>query len=82
MNTIEKFLRTLSVKEREAVLSVMQQILQDFRKVPGVKRLQGKHDVYCVRMGPYRLLFTIRGNGKANIFRITRRNEKTYRGLG
>ncbi|OGJ57469.1 hypothetical protein A3H22_03970 [Candidatus Peribacteria bacterium RIFCSPLOWO2_12_FULL_55_15] len=81
MNAIEKFLRTLSTKEREAVLLVMQQILRDFRKIPGVKRLQGKHDVYRVRMGPYRILFTMRSNGKANIFRITRRNEKTYRGL-
>jgi len=40
----------------------MLQIEKDFTKVPGVKKLTNKKDLYRVRLGKYRLVF--RANGK------------------
>lgn len=80
MNIIEKFLRKLRKKEQEAVLLIMMQLKKDFRSVPNLKPLVGKKGWYRIRIGNYRLIFTVE-QGQVEIKRITKRDEQTYRNL-
>ena len=80
MNKIEKFLRKLRRKEQEAVFLIMMQLKRDFRKVPNLKPLVGKQGWYRIRVGNYRLIFTVE-QGQIEIKRITKRDEQTYRSL-
>lgn len=74
MNKLEKALRKLRKKEQEAVLFIMMQLRLDFRKVPHLKALVGKKNWYRARVGNYRIIFEVK-NSKAEIMRITKRNE-------
>lgn len=80
MNKLEKFLRKLNKKEREAVLLVLFQIEKDAKKVPGIIKLAGHKDLYRVRIGQYRVIFRITLK-RAEIIRVTKRNENTYENL-
>ncbi|MFH0769970.1 MAG: hypothetical protein V1926_01185 [Candidatus Peregrinibacteria bacterium] len=83
MDKIKKILRVLSPIEREATLLLMGQILHDYRKVPGIKALQGMKGWFRVRMGAYRIIFVVDPKTKSvEIRRMTRRNEGTYKRLG
>jgi len=82
MNEIDKILRSLSAKEGEAMIFLMQQIKLDYRKVPGIQPLTGMKGWFRARMGNYRIIFTVDPKTKkVAIERIGRRNEKTYGGL-
>ena len=82
MDKIEKILRMLSRKEHDAMLLMMDQIKRDYTKIPGVKALVGAKGWFRIRMGQYRILFTVDpATKKAEIKRITRRNEGTYKRL-
>lgn len=80
MNRIEKFLRKLRGKEREAILLLMMQLKKDFRQVPHIKSLAGKQNWYRIRMGKYRIIFAVE-DGTVEIKKITKRDEQTYRNL-
>ncbi|MDD5102920.1 MAG: type II toxin-antitoxin system RelE/ParE family toxin [Candidatus Peribacteraceae bacterium] len=83
MDRIEKIIRALSTTEREAMLLLMEQLRRDYRKVPGLKALRGMKGWFRVRVGDYRIIFTVDPtSGKAEIRRVTRRNEETYKRLG
>lgn len=83
MDDIEKILRTMSPKEQEAVLLLMEQAKMDYRKIPGVKALQGMKGWFRIRMGRYRIVFLVDPKTKkVEIRRVTKRNEKTYKNLG
>ena len=72
----------MSSKEQEAMKLLMEQLKHDYRKVPGVKALQGMKGWFRVRLGQYRILFVVDSKTKnAEIKRITRRNENTYKRL-
>ena len=61
----------------------MEQLRRDYRKVPGLKALRGMKGWFRVRVGDYRIIFTVDPtSGKAEIRRVTRRNEETYKRLG
>lgn len=77
MDKIEKFLRKLSVNEREMFVLLMLQLKRDYKKVPGVKKLQGKKDLYRVRVGVYRIVFAV--GKQVKIIRISKRSENTYK---
>lgn len=82
MDKIEKLVRSLNAKEREAMLLLMQQLQRDPRAIPGIMPLTGMKGWYRIRMGRYRILFTIDSKTKEmEIKRISKRNEKTYKGL-
>ena len=83
MDRIEKIIRALSTTEREAMLLLMEQLRRDYRKVPGLKALRGMKGWFRVRVGDYRIIFTVDPTSKkAEIRRVTRRNEETYKRLG
>lgn len=73
MNKIEKFLRKLRQKEREAILLIMTQLKQDFRKIPHLKPLVGKENWYRIKVGNYRIIFVVK-NKQVEIMRITKTN--------
>ncbi|MBU2214129.1 hypothetical protein KKC44_00580 [Patescibacteria group bacterium] len=82
MDKIAKILKALSPKEREAMLLLMQQLKQGYKKIPGVKPLKGKNGYFRIRMGQYRIIFTVHTKSKqTEIRRITRRNEQTYKNI-
>ncbi|HVW66130.1 MAG TPA: hypothetical protein VHA78_00180 [Candidatus Peribacteraceae bacterium] len=82
MDKIIKLLRRMNAKERDAMLLLMEQIKRDHTKVPGVKALQNMEGMFRVRIGQYRIIFVIdKKTKKAEIRRISRRNEKTYKDL-
>ena len=78
MNSIEKFLRKLGSQEQKAYLFLMRQMETDYAKVPGVKKLSGYKNLFRVRMGRYRIIFSIK-KGETEIVKITKRNEQTYK---
>ncbi len=82
MNKIEKFLRSISRKDRDAIVLLIGLIERDPAKVPGIIALTGLTDYYRVRLGSYRIIFFRDPiTKKVETKRITRRNEKTYKGL-
>lgn len=82
MNEIDKILRKLTPKEREAMVLLMKQLQSDYRKIPGIQSLQGTKGLFRIRMGNYRIIFIVnQTTGAAEIRRISRRNEKTYKRL-
>lgn len=82
MDKIKKILRMLSRKEHEAMLLLMLQIERDYRKIPGLEPLQGIKGMFRVRIGNYRIIFSVHSKTKkTKLERISRRNEKTYKGL-
>ncbi len=83
MDKIEKFLRSLALKEQEALLLMMEQLKNDYTKIPGITSLKGMKGWFRVRLGSYRIIFCIDPKTKnTEIKRVTRRNEKTYKDLG
>jgi len=83
VDKIEKLLRLLSGKEQEAMLLLMQQVKRDYRSIPGVKPLRGMKGWFRIRLGQYRIIFVVDPKTKkAEVRRVTRRNEDTYKNLG
>ena len=80
MNEIEKFLRKLRKNEQDAFLLLLEQLEKDYAKVPGIKKLVGKKNLYRIRMGEYRIIFLVRKEG-LEIVRIKKRTEGTYKNL-
>lgn len=78
MDKIQKFLKSLTTKEREAILLVMFQVTKDFTQIPGLAKMAGYKNLFRVRIGRYRIIFKIE-NKKAGIVKITKRDEQTYK---
>ena len=82
MDKIEKILRILSPKEQQAMTLLLEQLKRDYTKIPGIKALQGMKGFFRIRMGQYRIVFIVDPvTKKAEIRRITRRNERAYKDL-
>ncbi len=83
MNRIEKFLRSLSAKERHGILLLFQQLQSDPFKVPGIIALKGFKGLYRVRIGRNRMIFFYDPASKIfEIRHVGRRNESTYKNIG
>ena len=80
MDKITKFLKQLSNKERLAFLFLIEQIKNDPKKAPGLRKLAGYKGLYRARIGKYRLIFKISKNS-SELIRISKRDERTYKNL-
>jgi len=80
MDDIQKFFKKLSAKEYEALMLVYLQIKKDYTKVPGILKLVGYQNLYRVRVGRVRFVFSVT-NGEILILRVMNRDENTYRNL-
>ena len=77
MNKIEKFLSKLSVDERNKIKAVLGKIRAlDFKNID-LKKLKGEIDLYRVRVGTIRIIFTI-DNKNVFFHTIERRSDNTY----
>ncbi len=82
MNKIEKFLRSLSAKERHGILLLLQQLKSDPFKVPGIIALKGFKGLYRVRIGKNRIVFFYDPASKIfEVRQVGRRNENTYKNI-
>lgn len=80
MDKIQKFLKGLTTKEQEVILLILVQITKDFTKLPGLIKMTGYENLFRVRVGRYRIIFKVE-NRKAEIVKITKRDDQTYRGF-
>lgn len=78
---IAKLLAKLPPKQLKVVLEVLAKV--DHGKLEGldVKSLKGHQNKYRVRVGTYRIIFTINEHGESTVLLIANRNERTYKHL-
>lgn len=62
------------------MLLLLEQIKEDYSKIPGLIKLKGHQDLYRVRLGNYRIIFKT-ASKPIEIVRISRRNSQTYENL-
>lgn len=74
---IDKFLQKISQKERLALIALVKKI--STKKLVGldVKKLSGRGDVFRVRKGVYRIVFSV-SKTDTKIITIERRSDTTY----
>lgn len=77
---IEKFIKKLSAKDKEIIVSLIESILLGEYKNLDYKKLKDQKDCYRVRKGPFRVIFK-REDNEIVIISVERRSEKTYRAL-
>lgn len=80
MDDIEKRIRKMSPSEQEVYRSLLRRIVQNNLANLDVRKLKEVGDIFRVRVGKWRIVFTHRA-GKNEILRLGRRNESTYRDL-
>ncbi len=78
---VTKLLAKLSPKDLKRISKTVQQIAKLQLEGLDIKALRGQTGVYRVRVGNYRIIFSINRSKKADILTIDRRNEKTYKDL-
>ena len=78
---IAKLLSKLSQKDLKRISSTIEKITRlEFDELD-IKTLKGQTGVYRVRVGSFRIIFSINQNKMPNIVSVSRRNEKTYKDL-
>lgn len=75
---IEKVLQRLSPRDRKKVKGVLVSIVHQDIATLDIKKLHGRDDVYRVRVGDWRVLFTKCTDGDFFILAVERRSETTY----
>ncbi len=77
MNKIEKFLSKLSVDERNKIRAVLGKVARLDFKTLDIKKLKGEVNLYRVRVGSVRIIFTV-DNKDVFIHTVERRSDNTY----
>ncbi len=80
MDDIQKYFKKLSAQEYEALMLVYLQLKTDHTKVPGIVKMVGYKNLYRVRVGRVRLIFSVI-NKEVVILRVANRDENTYRNI-
>jgi mRNA-degrading endonuclease RelE of RelBE toxin-antitoxin system len=78
VDKIEKFLKKLSVQERDSVQRIIEKILSNNTYNLDIKQLKGEQNLFRVRKGSLRIVFLKDGADIRSIF-IGRRDENTYK---
>ena len=78
MDSIEKFLKRLSPKEREIVEDIIKDILSNTLHNLDIKKLRGEQGLFRVRKGNIRVVFFKKRDVTRIIF-LGRRNENMYK---
>ena len=76
---IQKSIDLLNKKEKNLVKEVVIKILNENIDNLDLKKLTGHSDVYRVRKGDIRIIFTRSKTGQVSILKIEKRNDKTYK---
>lgn len=75
---ITKLLAKLSTKDLKRINATIERIAKLQLEGLDIKALKGRSGVYRIRVGNYRIIFSIDQSKKTNILSIGRRNEGTY----
>jgi len=78
MNKIDKYLKKLLPKERQAIIEIIEQINSGIISGLDFKKLKGYDNFFRIRKGETRIIFHFDRNGQLIVSRIERRNDKTY----
>lgn len=78
---IAKLLAKLPPKQLRLLTPVLEQIIAGKLEGLDVKTLRGHKGMYRVRVGNYRIIFTVSDGKEPAIISIARRNELTYKDL-
>lgn len=80
MSSLKKLLSKFSREERKIIEPLIEAIISLNWRHLNIKKLKGYQDIFRVKKGNLRIIFT---KSKKNIFilSIERRREKTYKGL-
>lgn len=81
MDKVLKFLKKIPKKDFETYSALIEQIIDDYTKVPDLKKLSGSKDLYRARFGNYRIIFRVKSGQFHEIVRLSKRDEKTYKKL-
>jgi mRNA-degrading endonuclease RelE of RelBE toxin-antitoxin system len=80
MHKIDKFLARLDVKLRQKVLNIAGRIKSGNFAGLDMRKLKGPSNIYRVRVGRMRIVFTMDASG-VRVLTIDNRAEDTYRGM-
>lgn len=78
MDKVTKALSNLSPKEREVIKSILLKIKSNSLSGFDLKKLKNCDDVFRIRKGKLRIIFTKKDDGQYFILAIERRSDKTY----
>lgn len=78
MDRVNKLIRKLSEKERTKVIQAIELILVGNIARLDVKKLKGEKNVFRIRVGDLRIIFT-REKNSPRIISVDRRNDTMYR---
>lgn len=76
MDKITKFLKRLDKKELAIVYEIIEKLLSHRVTSLDIKKLKGFDDIYRVRVGKIRIIYSQKNN-EIKIIEISRRSEKT-----
>lgn len=79
MDKIDKFLKKLSQKDRKKIDDLICRIIDKNFIGLNYKKLKGYSNVYRIRKGDIRIIFTINENKTIDIISIDRKQEDTYK---
>ena len=79
-DSIEKFLRTLSMRERERILHTMQAVRSGNTAQLHIKKLRGHTSLFRVRVGSIRIVFE-KGADTVHFVCVERKGDNTYKNL-
>jgi mRNA-degrading endonuclease RelE of RelBE toxin-antitoxin system len=77
MKRIQKFPEKLTTKERVTIDRIIERIIALDLDGLDLKKLKGYADIYRIRKGDVRVIFSIQGK-KVAILEIGRKNDTTY----
>lgn len=78
MNKCDKYLKKLLPKERDVIITILEQIQKRNMKGLDIKKLKGYDNYFRVRKGNTRIIFHLDINGVPIIEGIERRRDTTY----
>lgn len=79
VDRIEKALRRLSDKERQAIRGIIRRLKAGTITGLDIKKLKGNATVYRIRKGSMRIMYTVETNKNIKILAIERRSDTTYK---
>ena len=78
MDKITKFLKKLSKKDREVIHHILEQLYSENTKTLDIKKLKGGENLFRVRKGTIRIVYSLDGLD-ISIINIEFRSEGTYK---
>lgn len=78
MDRIDKELRKLIPKERDALREIMKRLAAGKTEHLDIKKLKGRDDIFRIRKGDMRVIYRKDATGKIFILTMERRNDHTY----